>query len=144
MKKDLRKYIYFIITFIYLMLVYSYIVYNFSLYVRITNKPLGWFLLIAQTLMYIIIFAIINHIFIKKILSWKLLIIIELSLLITIITLILSDHGYEVYLENKYIQRTTSYSTLTNRNATFFSLKQEIIQPFSPYKQMQELLPIFR
>lgn len=106
MKNKVKKIITTVLAYLYVILGYFYIVWNFSYHVRITNKPEGWIYLLAQTLFYIIIFAIVNHLLIKRILSNKLLIIIEALLLVSIFTLIISDFMYEEYLHLKYLQRT--------------------------------------
>lgn len=57
-------------------------------------------------LLSVIVYTAINHIFIRRMLSNKLLIIIEVLLFVSIIILIISDFRYEAYLHFKYIQST--------------------------------------
>lgn len=104
MKSKFRRIIITILAYLYLIFGYSYIVYNFSFHVRITNKLEGWAVLVGETLLYIIVFVIINHILINRIIPKRLLIIIEVLLGITILTLIWSDFMYDEYLHFKYIQ----------------------------------------
>lgn len=106
MEKKPHNYIIYILSYLYIFIGYSYIIYYISYHVRITNKPEGWAYMIAIALIYFIIYSVINHIFISKILSHKLLIIIEALLFVSMFTLIISDFRYEVYLHFKYIQRT--------------------------------------
>ena len=77
-----------------------------SYYVCIANKPLGWACMIAIALTYFIVYTVINHILIRKVISNKLLIIIEVLLIVSMLTLIISDVRYEEYLHFKYIQST--------------------------------------
>lgn len=74
-----------------------------SNYVCIANKPLGWACMIAIALTYYIVYTVINHILIRKVISNKLLIIIEVLLIFSMLTLIISDVRYEEYLHYKYL-----------------------------------------
>lgn len=59
----------------------------------------------ATALLCFIVYIALNHIFIRKTISNKTLIIIEVSLFVAIITLLVSDWRYEAYLHLKYLQR---------------------------------------
>ncbi len=84
-----------ILAYLYLISGYSYIIYHLSYYVRVANKPLGWLLLIGNTIMYTFIYTILNHILIKKIVSKRTLIIIEIILILTMLVLLWSDIKFE-------------------------------------------------
>ena len=98
MKKNVQQIIKYIFTYLYLISGYSIIIYNVSYYVRLACKPMGWALMIAIALMCFICYSVANHIFLKKILSHKLLIIIEAFLFVAMFTLIISDLRYEAYV----------------------------------------------
>lgn len=98
MKGNIRKIIITIIAYLYLIIGYVYIVYNFSYLVRIANKPMGWAMVVGQTLLYIIAYVIINFVIIKRILNKKLLIVVGVLLVVTILALFFSDIQYEQYL----------------------------------------------
>ena len=103
MEKKLRNYIICLLSYLYIAIGYSYIIYFISYYVRIANKPLGWAYMVAIALIYLIVYTVINHIFIRRVISNKLLIIIEVLLFVSMLTLIISDLRYEEYLHYKYI-----------------------------------------
>ena len=106
MKKNVQQIIKYIFSYLYLILGYSFIIYFLSYNIRIANKLEGWAVLIVLVLMCLIVYLIINHLLIKKVLSNKLLINIEILLIVSIITLIISDFRYEEYLHIKYIRST--------------------------------------
>lgn len=106
----MRQIIKFIITYLYLFLGYSYIIYFLSYNIRIANKLEGWAYMIAIVLIYFIAYSIINHLFISRLLSHKLLLIIEALLFVSMLTLVISDFRYEEYLHFKYLQRTMTIS----------------------------------
>ena len=87
MEKKPHNYIIYILSYLYIFIGYSYIIYYISYHIRITNKPEGWAYMIAVALIYFIIYSVINHIFISKVLSHKLLIIIEALLFVSMFTL---------------------------------------------------------
>lgn len=62
--------------------------------------------MIAVALIYFIVYSIINHLLIRKVLSHKMLILVEVLLFFSMITLIISDFMYEDYLHFRYIQST--------------------------------------
>lgn len=94
----------------YLILGYSYIVYYISYTIRITNKLEGWAVMIGIVLLYFLAYMGINHILIRRILSNKLLIIIDVLLFVTLLTIVISDWEYEAYLHIKYQQRSIPIS----------------------------------
>ena len=98
MKKNVQQIIKYIFTYLYLILGYLYIIYYLSYNIRITNKPEGWAVLLLYVSLCFIAYMIINHIFIRRIISNKLLIIIEVLLFISMSTLTISDLMYEQYL----------------------------------------------
>lgn len=106
MEKKPHNYIIYLLSYLYIFIGYSYIIYYVSYNIRITNKLEGWAYMIAVALMYFIGYSVINHLLIKKILSNKLLIIIEVLLFVSMFTLVISDFMYEEYLHFKYLQRT--------------------------------------
>lgn len=104
LKISARQIIRNILVYLYIIFFYSYIIYNFSFYVRITNKLEGWAMLVGETLLYIIVFIIVNHVIVKRVLSTKTLIIIEVLLILTVVTLIGSDLMYDECMHLKYLQ----------------------------------------
>lgn len=103
MEEKLRNYIIYLLSYLYIAIGYSYIIFFISYYVRIANKPLDWACMIAIALIYFIVYTVINHILIRKVIANKLLILIEVLLLVSMLTLIISDFGYEEYLHYKYL-----------------------------------------
>ncbi len=83
------------VSYCYAFITYIAIIYNFSYKVRIVAKPLGDFILIVDTLIYLIVYMIINHIVIKRIIPQKILCIIEFILFITLCVLWWSDLMFE-------------------------------------------------
>lgn len=106
MKKNIRQNIKYIFAYLYLILGYLYFIYVISYTIRITNKPEGWAALLFFVLLCFIVYTAINHIFIRRIISNKLLIFIEVLLFFSMFTLVISDVMYEQYVHFRYIQRT--------------------------------------
>lgn len=105
MKKKTQNYIKYLLSFLYIFIGYCYIIYYISYHIRIVNKLEGWAYMIAIALLYFIGYSIINHLLIKRILSNKLLVIIEVLLFVSMFTLIISDFMYEEYRHLKYLQK---------------------------------------
>lgn len=101
-----HKYLLYLFSYLYIFISFSYIIYYISYTIRITNKPEGWALMLFNALMYFIVYTTINHTIIRRIISNKLLIIIEALLFVAMLTLVISDWKYEDYLHLKYLQRT--------------------------------------
>lgn len=106
MKKNIRQNIKYIFAYLYLILGYLCFIYVISYNIRIANKPEGWAVLLFLVLLCFIVYTAINHIFIRRIISNKLLIFIEALLFFSMFTLVISDVMYEQYVHLKYIQRT--------------------------------------
>lgn len=104
METGIRQIIRNILVYLYIIFFYSYIIYNFSFHVRLTNKLEGWAILVGETLLYIIVFIIVNHVLVKRVLSTKALIIIDVLLILTVLTLIGSDLMCDEYIHLKYLQ----------------------------------------
>lgn len=73
--------------YVYLYIMHILMIYYYSYHIRITNWPLGVLHLSACTLGYYMLYLIINHLFIKKHIPKRTLIIIESLLLITLLTI---------------------------------------------------------
>lgn len=110
-KKRRNKCIPTILSYLYLFVGYSYIIYYISYYIRIANKPEGWVFMLFYALLCFVVYVVINHIFIRKIVSNKLLIIIEVLLFVAMLILVIGDLRYEVYRHLEYIQRTMPLTT---------------------------------
>lgn len=108
MGRKSQNYIKYLLSYLYIFIGYCYIIYYISFHIRITNKLEGWAYMIAISLMYFVGYTLINHLLIKKILSTKLLIIIEVLLFVSMFTLIISDFMYEEYIHLKYLQGISS------------------------------------
>lgn len=111
MKKKKIMYLLYLLAYAYIFFVYSYIIYYISYTVRITNKGMGWFSMVFNALLCYIAYAAINHLLIRKLISNKLLIIIEALLFVAMLTLIISDLMYDAYQDLKYLQRTMTTNT---------------------------------
>lgn len=83
------------IGYIYVYSSYIAMVYFFSYKIRMLAKPIGLALLVVSTLGFYAVYIVINHLIIKKIISKKVLITIEILLLITLYTLFESDIMFE-------------------------------------------------
>ena len=103
MKKKPNNIIIYLLSYLYIFIGYSYIIYYISYNIRIANKSEGWACIIAIALMCFIAYLVVNHLLMSKILSHKLLIITEALLFVSMLTLIISDLRYE-----EYLQRTMS------------------------------------
>jgi len=108
MKKKHQKYLLYILSYLYLFIGFSFIIFYISYDIRITNKPMGWAIMLFNALLYYIAYVAINHILIKRIInsSNKLLIIIEALLFVAMLTLVISDLRYENYLHIQWFQKT--------------------------------------
>ena len=84
-----------IISYLYLFISYAAIIYNFSYNIKIMAKPIGSLLLCLYTIGYCIIYAIINHLVIKIVVSNRVLLLIEWLLFVTLCVLWWSDIKYE-------------------------------------------------
>lgn len=106
MKKKTQKYLLCILSYLYLFVGFSYIIYYISYNIRITNKPLGWVLMIFYALLFFAVYIAVNHIFIRRVISNRLLLLIEALLFVAMLTLVVSDWMYDYYLHLQYIQKT--------------------------------------
>jgi hypothetical protein len=99
MKKEHLNYLLKIISYLYIFIGYSYIILFVSYNIRIQCKPEGWAFMLFKALFGFIAYTAINHILIRRIVkSHKLLIIIEASLFIAMLTLVISDMIYNAYI----------------------------------------------
>lgn len=110
-KKRRNKCILTILSYLYLSFGYSYIIYYISYYIRIANKLEGWAFMLFYALLCFVVYVVVNHIFIRKIISNKLLMLIEALLFVAMLILVISDLRYEVYRHLEYIQRTMPLTT---------------------------------
>lgn len=108
LKKHRYKILKNILAYLYLFLTYTAIVYYFSFSIRIAIKPLSWFFLVLQMLGYFLLYVLLNHLFIRKVVSHKIMLIIEALLFIAIFTLIISDLRYEEYQHLQFLKRTAT------------------------------------
>lgn len=106
MGKKLRNYVIYLLSYFYVVIGYSCIIYFISYYIRVEDEPFGWMVRQCEGLLLFIAYVAINHIFVRRVISNKLLIIIEVLLIVSMLTLIISDFWYEEYLHFKYIQST--------------------------------------
>lgn len=88
------------VSYCYAFITYIAIIYNFSYKVHIAAKPIGDIILIIDTLIYLIVYMVINHIVINRIIPKKTLCIIEFILFITLCVLWWSD----LMLENRHTE----------------------------------------
>lgn len=106
MKRNVRQIVIYILVYVYLILGYSYIIYFISYNIRIANKAEGWIVMLVVALLYYILYIAINHVIIRKIISNKLLIIIDALLFTAMLTLVICDMNYEHYLHLQHLKRT--------------------------------------
>ena len=104
MEKKLCNYIKYLLSYLYIVIGYSCIFYFIAYYIRVEDEPFGWMIRQCEGLLLFIAYAAINHILMRKVISNKLLIIIETLLFVSMLTLIISDLRYEEYIHFKYIQ----------------------------------------
>lgn len=106
MEKKLCNYIIYLLSYLYIVIGYSCIIYFISYYIRVEDEPFGWMVKQCEGLLFFIAYVAINHIFVRRVISNKLLIIIEALLFVSMLTLVISDFRYEEYLHFKYLQST--------------------------------------
>lgn len=107
-KNKKHRHILFLLSCLYILIGFSYIIYYISYTIRITNKLEGWAYMLFNAFLCFIAYVTINHILIRRIIPNKILVTIEVLLFVAILTLIISDAMYESYLHLKYLQRTTT------------------------------------
>lgn len=71
------------------------IAYNSTFYLWVSTKPIGFFILIIFDILSVIIYGIINHIVIKKIVGLKTVVIFETILILLMVVLIFCNFRYE-------------------------------------------------
>jgi hypothetical protein len=116
MKKKYLKYLPKIFSYLYLFMGYSYIILYISYNIRITGKPEGWAFMLFKALFFFFAYVGINHVLIRRIImkSTKSLVIIEALLFIAMLTLVISDMLYELYIyEDVYIPIISSFRLYT-------------------------------
>lgn len=92
------KYIYKIqqiAAYTYLYLCYSIIVFDWSYKILTANKPLGLLFVSIHTLAYYLFYVIFNHLIIKRFISNRIIVIIEILLFVTIFTILFSNAVWE-------------------------------------------------
>ena len=96
-----------LLSYLYIFTGFLCIIYYISYNIRITNKPEGWAIMLFNAVLCFIAYLAINHVFIRRIISNKFLIVIEALLFSAMLTLVISDVRYEVYLDQEYLRKTT-------------------------------------
>ncbi len=96
-----------LLSYLYIFTGFLCIIYYISYNIRITNKPEGWAIMLFNAVLCFIAYIAINHVFIRRIISNKFLIVIEALLFSAMLTLVISDVRYEVYLDQEYLRKTT-------------------------------------
>lgn len=87
-----------VIAYIYLYACFVFFVFNFSYYLQISVKPLGSLMITVYFALLYIVFILINHLIIKRIIANKIILIIESILLLTLFALFNSDtHAWNYY-----------------------------------------------
>lgn len=104
MKRNYVQKIKYVLATLYLLFGYTHIIYYISYTVRITNKAEGWLYMIAVALFRYIVYVIINHVIIKRIVRHKVILLIEVLLFIAMLTLLISDLMYDHYIEIRYLK----------------------------------------
>ncbi len=97
-----------LLSYLYIFTGFLCIIYYISYNIRITNKPEGWAIMLFNAVLCFIAYIAINHVFIRRIISNRFLIVIEALLFSAMLTLVISDVRYEDYQHQKYLQRTMS------------------------------------
>ncbi len=96
-----------LLSYLYIFTGFLCIIYYISYNIRITNKPEGWAIMLFNAVLCFIAYLAINHVFIRRIISNKFLIVIEALLFSAMLTLVISDVRYEAYLDQEYLRKTT-------------------------------------
>ncbi|RLT75348.1 hypothetical protein D7V95_14290 [bacterium J10(2018)] len=96
-----------LLSYLYIFTGFLCIIYYISYNIRITNKPEGWAIMLFNAVLCFIAYIAINHVFIRRIISNKFLIVIEALLFSAMLTLVISDVRYEAYLDQEYLRKTT-------------------------------------
>lgn len=81
-------------SYIYLFIGFSFFIFVTSYCVREADKPLGYAFSLMGILFNYIVYVLINHIFIRKMISHKILFLIESLLLAAMVALMISDLLY--------------------------------------------------
>lgn len=79
----------------YLILAFISTLYFFSYNLRVSPRPLGWIMSNLLALLIFIVYAIINHLFIKRVLNKELIVVVEILLFLSILATIISDVNVE-------------------------------------------------
>ena len=86
-----------LLSYLYIYIGFYYMIFLASFRVRLAPKPIGWVLIQLILFVVFIMYVAMNHILIRRMISNKLLLIIEALLFVSIGTLIASDVMWETY-----------------------------------------------
>lgn len=89
-----------LLAYIYLFGAFGFIALYSSLNIRISTKPLGYFLVLSIILGFYLLYVIINHLLVRIVVSHKILFIFDLLTLIMLVCLFLSDMWTENYYQH--------------------------------------------
>ena len=112
-KKEILR----VLSYLFVVGVFSYIIFFISYYIRITNKPLGWFFMLCIAVFYFIVYVALNHILIKRVISNKFLLMIEALLFVSMLTLVESDLSYGAFRDKRNQQRRKSTTVTIDSEA---------------------------
>ena len=79
------------IAYIYLYGLYSCMVMYLSYNIHIADKPLGWFLVTLKIWGMYILYVIINHLLVWRVVSGRILVVFDLLSLITLLCIFITD-----------------------------------------------------
>lgn len=84
-----------LLAYICLFICYIAIVFDWSYKILTANKPLGLLFVSMHTLAYYLFYVIFNHLIIKRFISNRIIVIIEILLFVTIFTILFSNAIWE-------------------------------------------------
>ena len=103
-KKEILR----VLSYLFVVGGFSYIIFFISYYIRITNKLEGWFFMLCIAVFYFIVYIALNHILIRRVISNKFLLMVEALLFVSMLTLVISDMSYEAFRHKRYLESIES------------------------------------
>lgn len=112
-KKEILR----VLSYLFVVGGFSYIIFFISYYIRITNKLEGWFFMLCIAVFYFIVYIALNHILIRRVISNKFLLMVEALLFVSMLTLVASDLSYGAFRDKRNQQRRKSTTVTIDSEA---------------------------
>lgn len=112
-KKEILR----VLSYLFVFVGFSYIIFFISYYIRITNKLEGWFFMLCVAVFYFIVYIALNHILIRRVISNKFLLMVEALLFVSMLTLVASDLSYGAFRDKRNQQRRKSTTVTIDSEA---------------------------